>query len=380
MPYFQKGFAPIIIILGILLVSAGIIGGAYYYKTTTEKSKVSEQKPATPKATPIPSQADETVNEAKPLSSGNWKTYTNSDFGISLEYPADAVVSTKTLYSMLSKSSNGLDIAPPYQEPYSKYYTFDLVVQDNPQNQDAKTIINNYIADIKKNCTPPACSTPKMITDTLKPYKNGEINGYIFHIGAETDSAMVVQVKSNKTYIFRMSGDQGNVSDYGLNIFDQILSAFNFLDKDISTERIVIKDDYWFEFNIPRGYRLDRNKIGSYLGYIVDEKGNKLLGFGFNSAGGELSPKGKTIIDGVPFTIEYDTEVSCSVAVYPTNLKFSLDRLYFFVSTWCKPGEEGKNISNKSLYTDVISSIKFSDKLKDILFGKTQPPLLKEID
>ena len=39
---------------------------------------------------------------------------------------------------------------------------------------------------------------------------------------------MVVQTKNNKTYIFRMSGDQGYVTDYGVMLFDQILSTFRF--------------------------------------------------------------------------------------------------------------------------------------------------------
>lgn len=217
-----------IIIISAIIVAFFAFGvGGYFLGTNKNQAKPqSEQVSVQPTNTSQPSPTDTST----PIENfaANWKTYTSSDYGISFKYPTDAVVDTKTLYSMLSKSSNGLEIAPPYQEPYSKWYTFDLVVQDNPQNLDAKTIIDSYAEDIKKNCSPPACSTPKMITDTLKPYKNGEINGYIFHIGAETDSATVVHVKSNKTYIFRMSGDQGNVTDYGLNIFDQILSTLKF--------------------------------------------------------------------------------------------------------------------------------------------------------
>ncbi len=224
-PKQSRKIIVVLAIIVVLLLAFGV--GGYFLGVHKNQTRPPYQQVTTPSVNII---QPSPTNTPMPIedSTTNWKTYTNSDFGISLKYPVDAVASTKTLYSMLSKSSNGLEIVPPYQEPYSKWYTFDLVVQDNPQNLDAKTIIKNYAEDIKKNCSPPACSTPKMITDTLKPYKNGDINGYIFHIGAETDSAMVVYVKSNKTYIFRMSGDQGNVTDYGLNIFDQILSTLKF--------------------------------------------------------------------------------------------------------------------------------------------------------
>lgn len=87
----QKSFAPIILILGMLLILSGIIGGAYYFKTTREKPKVSEQKPITPKVTPSPFQLDETVNPD--LSGTSWKTYTNNDWQVSFRYPSGWEVS-----------------------------------------------------------------------------------------------------------------------------------------------------------------------------------------------------------------------------------------------------------------------------------------------
>lgn len=217
----------LVIILSIIVALFAFGVGGYFLGANKNQAAPQSQQ-ATISPTTIVQPTPTNTSMPTKNSTTDWQTYTNPDYGISLKYPTDAVTSTQTLYSMLSKSSNGLNIAPPYQEPYSKWYTFDLVVQDNLQSLDAKTIINNYAEDIRKNCSPPACGTPKMITDTLKQYKNVAIDGYIFHIGAETDSAMVVHVRENKTYIFRVSGDQGNVTDYGLNIFDQILSTLKF--------------------------------------------------------------------------------------------------------------------------------------------------------
>lgn len=215
----QKGFGVIYILVGVLILSF-VAGGAYFLGKSSEPKPSTPVVSQTPQPTPSPT-PDETVN---------WKTYTDVKNGFELKYPSNAEVSSQKLYSMLSvASSDGISIAPPYQEPYDKYYSFDIVVRNNPNNLDAKSTINNYAEDIKKNCSPPACGVPKMIADTLKPYKTGDLDEYIFHTGAETNSAIVVQVQNNKTYIFRMTGDQGNVSDpYGLRLFDQILSTFKF--------------------------------------------------------------------------------------------------------------------------------------------------------
>lgn len=211
----QKGFTPVLVLIGVLVIIA-VAGGAYY----VGKSQISAV--SSPSLQPVPLQ--------NPTGgTTDWKTYQDTKTGFSFKYPSNAQASTEAVFSMLSlQEDDGINVKPPYEAPYNKWYTMDLVVRGNPQGIDAKTIINNYIEDIKKTCSPPACGTPAMIQNTLKPYQNGVINGYIFHIGAETDSVMVVQVKGNKAYIFRMSGDQGYVTDSGLKIFDQILSSFKF--------------------------------------------------------------------------------------------------------------------------------------------------------
>ena len=93
----QKGFAPIIILVGILLLAS--VGGAYYFfkiKTPTQKACTQEAKICpdglsvgrggpncefTPCSTSSPSPTlDETAN---------WKTYTNTENHYILKYPTD---------------------------------------------------------------------------------------------------------------------------------------------------------------------------------------------------------------------------------------------------------------------------------------------------
>ncbi|MBI2040327.1 hypothetical protein HYT18_04610 [Candidatus Microgenomates bacterium] len=218
----------IVIILAIIVALSAFGVGGYFLGANKNQTIPQPQQAVAPSIVTQPSPTN-TPNSAEDSTTSTWKTYQDSKYGFSFRYPSNAQISTGTVASMLSRQEdNGINIKPPYEAPYDKWWTMDLVVRDNPQGTDAQMIINNYIEELKKTCSPPACGTPTMIQNTLKSYQNGVVNGYIFHIGAETDSAMVVLTRGNKTYVFRMSGDQGYVTDSGLKIFDQILSTFKF--------------------------------------------------------------------------------------------------------------------------------------------------------
>lgn len=77
----QKGFAPILIALGVILI-LGVVSGAYYFgksqsvKPTIQNSVVTSQ---TPQPTPSPT----------PDAIANWRTYTNTQYKFTLSYPED---------------------------------------------------------------------------------------------------------------------------------------------------------------------------------------------------------------------------------------------------------------------------------------------------
>ena len=93
-------------------------------------------------STVIPSQPY-SLHSGQFESTTNWKTYINSEYGISFRYPFNAKITVQKLALLSFEQSDGITLEPPYQEPYSKWYVLDLVVRDNPQNLDAKTIIDN---------------------------------------------------------------------------------------------------------------------------------------------------------------------------------------------------------------------------------------------
>lgn len=113
----QKGFMPILILVGILIITA-VAGGAYYLG----RLATSKPSPAPVSQTPQPTLStvpvtDETVN---------WKTYEDLDLGFSLKYPFNPNFGA-TGYGH-DKIINGVIIGPLQSEA-----DFYLEAYDNPK-------------------------------------------------------------------------------------------------------------------------------------------------------------------------------------------------------------------------------------------------------
>ncbi len=203
----QKGFAPIVFILGILLVSAGIIGGAYYYKTTTEKSKISEQKNITSKTTPISTPTDE---------SANWKIYTNSDWQISFNYPSGWEIGSNGPTSIELNVNSAPYVNFSYIEN-SKNLTLQQIDRENTKKDKERGMGVNSPAVAPSNYT---------IITTKNDYNTYYEKEYFCEPSVCERYTIVVSNKIIQIVIFpRMK----ELKDYS-KIIDQILSTFKFLD------------------------------------------------------------------------------------------------------------------------------------------------------
>jgi len=76
----SKGFAPLILLIGILIIGLAAVGGYYLYqKQTSYPIPQVVQKTPQPKLTKSTSSAQ----------TANWKTYADTKYGYQVQYPAD---------------------------------------------------------------------------------------------------------------------------------------------------------------------------------------------------------------------------------------------------------------------------------------------------
>ena len=87
----EKGFAPIIILVGILVIVA-VVGGVYYLGVHRSYAPVSTPNPEVT-STLQPSSVSQTTPTpdvtSTPNPTANWQTYTDTQNGFSIKYPTD---------------------------------------------------------------------------------------------------------------------------------------------------------------------------------------------------------------------------------------------------------------------------------------------------
>lgn len=146
-----------------------------------------------------------------------------------------------------------------------------------------------------------------------------------------------------------------------------------FLPIKTTKERITLQPGYYLDVQIPEGYLL-KNGAGDYAKYITDAKGKDLIGFQRSSPGGELGRLYPMGINNVPLVIMYRSDPGCPANIFSEKTKFNPETLYFGINTWCK---DEKN-EQDPVYHQVIESIVFNPKLKEVLLGNSPPPPLSK--
>jgi hypothetical protein len=141
------------------------------------------------------------------------------------------------------------------------------------------------------------------------------------------------------------------------------------------TERIVLQDEYYLDVFVPEGYQL-KDGAGDYAKYITDSKSKELIGFQKSSPGGELGTTHEVGINNVPLVSMYRSDFGCPINIFSEKIKFAPEKLYFGINTWCKDDTNTQD----PIYEQVLESVVFSPKLKEMLLGTTPAPLLSSPD
>jgi hypothetical protein len=198
----QKGFAPIIIL--ILLV---LVGGAYYFGITKNKTVPSLVVPVQPSSSPV----------AQPIAdpTANWKTYTNKEYGFTVKYPSDA----KLRISQSESSDRMLVVA--FDSPNAIFdhlfksggYSFEISMQ----TQKNFNTLDEYLSFQKEHS----------MYENILPKTYNNVIGYLFKNDKGYSGLNFIYqgfVAKNNDLFYTIN----YFTDEDLDMFNQILSTFKF--------------------------------------------------------------------------------------------------------------------------------------------------------
>ncbi len=223
----QKGFAPIL----ILIIIAVLIGGYLIYQNSQNQSKTIPLP--TPQLTSTPTATPESTNSAETT---NWKTYTNTDYGFSFQYPSSLYLfdcskdfyEVKPLYVHLSDNAKD-DCNTTYKAFLSSINV--SVVKNFDKNKDYPIVKLNNRTEKTMNIG------GKSAIQIIGTYEEvGDQGEKLSSQPIRTINSTVISYKENvsiKITYQRISSVKNNDQGFSVKpdttgIFDQILSTFKF--------------------------------------------------------------------------------------------------------------------------------------------------------
>lgn len=197
-PQFKPIYVLIIVVFLILFGAGGLLLGKSLYA------------PKTPAVIPVPTQ----VPSLTPDETTNWKTYTNTKYGLTFRYPTSLTLTenattgeTKLIFQLKEEGINiifsivQMDIKPPY----------DWVIEHGPSGKLGISFPN--VEDVKKS------SRNDYATVEFIDYAPGWQPG---------DNTRYYYVAFNSGDLVYLFGLQPPATENGKKVFDQILSTFKF--------------------------------------------------------------------------------------------------------------------------------------------------------
>ncbi|MFH0936792.1 MAG: PsbP-related protein [Candidatus Daviesbacteria bacterium] len=213
----EKGFTLIVFILVILIISAGIVGGAFYIKqnslikSQSQNSGILSQAPqltVDSQSTPTPS----LISSASSNEISNWKTYTNDKYYYSVKYPSNWFLTEIQDSTTVNIDNSPISSLSPTQELPKTMQIRIGRIQEKHISPWKPTSADYAIDPIIVGG----------ITGTKYTDKKPDKVDGLFHSIALIDSGNISYVIIYTNYDNKGTHDQ---------IFDQILSSFKFLDQ-----------------------------------------------------------------------------------------------------------------------------------------------------
>ena len=196
----QRGFTPILIIVGILII-ATVAGGAYYLRKDTSSLRGGSEATdvaISPTPTPTP---DETVYTESD-ETANWKTYTNTEYGYSIKY-------SQNFKTQVQAAGAGVKEAP---DNAINLYIYNPDLEESYLNR----YINVEIFNLEPSLSNEWEQSEVLIGNTkATKYTNSTSQFDVYHMKLPNNQGVIEMQVSN-------SSDKKGAND-------QILSTFKFL-------------------------------------------------------------------------------------------------------------------------------------------------------
>ncbi|MBI2029953.1 hypothetical protein HYT02_06045 [Candidatus Gottesmanbacteria bacterium] len=262
----------------------------------------------------------------------NWKTYTNTDLGFSIQYPEDYLYeeidagvthSPYTSYSLIDLQGNGNKI--------------EIAVAENDNNYSLDKIIGNG----------PLLSYSKDILDN-ENVNNIEVDGVEalridnIPVGLAGIRSEILFIKKNKIYQIILVPSEAKV-----DIFNQILSTFQFLDQE-QDSTIWVRKQFGEAWDIEYPERWSVNEAGLIEGNII------LSGI-YNNTSYAINlgyPIGLGYIDGPPQNLTLEQWVNHELSFLPTSQRETIQIKDSIVTN--TPGKKVLNIAEVT-YDDGVT-------------------------
>ena len=271
----QKGFAPILILL-IVLVLGGIVGGMVYFRGKTNQSSSVYRQPTSsqPQVSIVPttSQSDQIVN---------WKTYSSQTF--SFKYPMEYKLYENQIVSVdgeIVPQQGTIEIVSPLIKSLNTNFTFSITSDQNKISKSLSTLVD-YIS---------TCSSTSSANG--KPYVLGGIQAMIFEdtTCGPVGGTYIYAVNGNLFYIIQVSShaQYNDIHSY----VNQILSTFRFTDqiKENSTSNWKTYENKQIGLSIqyPSNWTLNKSQDGEMMNGIdlQGTQGEVHLAWGTGFGGG----------------------------------------------------------------------------------------------
>lgn len=208
----KKGFAPILLIVGLVAVILLIAGGAYYFgkrfSALTTTNPIVTQSPAS------------STNQTSTL-----QTYTNSSLGLTFQYPQGFAVTL----NQTDANSQNITITSPATASDQMHIT--LTATKNTQN----ITLGNYLQALYGQPSHPGGNPAITVDGIFKDFKvvNTPIQNSYSYVGNFGGSQSKVLLFSNKDefYSVALYGGTGAGAGYSAQsekTYDSILSTFKF--------------------------------------------------------------------------------------------------------------------------------------------------------